>query len=80
MTSFSAAEADSNNIPITLSRIAKALGGEISGSNVKAPGPGHSSGDRSLTVTLNASAPGGFLVYSHAGDDDIKCKDCRSAR
>jgi putative DNA primase/helicase len=67
--------ADHNIISITLPQIAKALGGEISGSNVKAPGPGHSSGDRSLIVTLNPTAPGGFLAHSFAGDDDFECKD-----
>jgi putative DNA primase/helicase len=72
---LSTAVADTNNISITLSQIAKSLGGEISGSHVKAPGPGHSHEDRSLSVTLEPAAPRGFLVYSHAGDDDIKCKD-----
>ncbi len=62
-------------LSLTLPQIAAALAGEISGNDVKAPGPGHSSKDRSLSVTLNPSAPGGFLVHSHAGDDDIKCKD-----
>jgi hypothetical protein len=75
MTSFSTAVADSPNISITLSQIAKTLGGEISGNSVKAPGPGHSPEDRSLSVTLKPSAPDGFLAHSHAGDDDIKCKD-----
>jgi len=75
MKSFSTAVADSKTVAITLSHIAKALGGEISGNNVNAPGPGHSPEDRSLSVTLEPSSPGGFLVHSHAGDDDIKCKD-----
>jgi hypothetical protein len=35
----------------TLRTIAKALGGEITGKSVLAPGPGHSSRDRSLSVT-----------------------------
>jgi putative DNA primase/helicase len=68
-------QADKNNFSITLSEIARSLGGEISGDQINAPGPGHSHDDRSLSVTLEPSAPGGFLVYSHAGDDGIKCKD-----
>jgi putative DNA primase/helicase len=31
--------------------------------------------DRSLTITLDHSAPDGFLVHSFAGDDAIACKD-----
>ena len=35
-----------------------------SGNQVRAPGPGHSAGDRSLSVLLDASAPDGFVVHS----------------
>ena len=28
-----------------------------------------------MAVTLDTSAPDGFLVHSFAGDDDIACKD-----
>jgi hypothetical protein len=59
----------------SLQQIARALGGEVSGNEVRAPGPGHSAKDRSLSVKLDASAPGGFLVNSFAGDDPIKCRD-----
>ena len=31
--------------------------------------------DRSLSITINPRAPDGFLVKSHAGDDDLQCKD-----
>jgi putative DNA primase/helicase len=48
---------------------AAALGGEVSGNSVRAPGPGHSRADRSLSVTVSHSSPGGFVVFSHAGDD-----------
>ena len=58
----------------------RALGGEASGNSVMAPGPGHSPHDRSLSVTLDANAPGGFLVHSFAGDDPIACKDHVRAR
>jgi hypothetical protein len=54
---------------------AHALGGEASGNSVMAPGPGHSQHDRSLSVTLDANAPDGFLVHSFAADDPIVCKD-----
>jgi Toprim domain len=52
---------------------ARALGGEVSGNSVSAPGPSHSAGDRSLSITPCATAPAGFLVHSFAGDDPIVC-------
>ena len=58
-----------------IERIAELLGGEASGNQVRAPGPGHSAGDRSLSVLLDASAPEGFVVHSFAGDDAIRCRD-----
>jgi putative DNA primase/helicase len=54
---------------------AHALGGKASGNSVRAPGPGHSARDRSLSVTLSATAPNGFLVNSFAGDDWQACRD-----
>ena len=62
-------------INIDLRSLARALGGEVQGNEVKAPGPGHSAIDRSLSVRLDASAPGGFVVHSFAQDDPIACKD-----
>jgi len=56
-------------------RLAHALGGDARGDKVSAPGPGHSAGDRSLTVWLKPDAPDGFAVHSHAGDDPIACRD-----
>ena len=58
-----------------LRSLARALGGEITGASVLAPGPGHSRRDRSLSVTPSALAPDGFLVHSHAGDDWRACRD-----
>lgn len=58
-----------------LRTIAKALGGEITGGQVIAPGPGHSPKDRSLSVKLSTTSPDGFLVHSHAGDDFRACRD-----
>lgn len=56
--------------------IAAAMGGQVTGrDSVNVPGPGHSKADRSLAIKLNSRAPGGFVVYSHAGDDPIHCRD-----
>jgi putative DNA primase/helicase len=59
----------------SLKEIARALGGDVRGSQVLAPGPGHSHKDRSLSIKLDANAPDGLLVHSFAGDDPIRCKD-----
>lgn len=59
----------------TLQSWARALGGEVSGSGVNCPGPGHGAKDRSLSVTFDHKAPGGFVVYSHSGDDWRECRD-----
>jgi putative DNA primase/helicase len=61
--------------PSDLRAIARALGGEVVGRQVLAPGPGHSRQDRSLSVTISATAPEGFLAFSHAGDDFAQCRD-----
>ncbi len=58
---------------LDLRSIAGALGGEVSGGQVLAPGPGHSPNDRSLSVKLDGGD--GFVVHSFAGDDPIVCKD-----
>ncbi|HEV2627245.1 MAG TPA: toprim domain-containing protein [Pseudolabrys sp.] len=56
--------------------VAHALGGSVMSRNsVAAPGPGHSRADRSLSIKLAPGAPDGFVVYSHAGDDPIHCRD-----
>ncbi|MDH2357680.1 hypothetical protein QCM80_45265 [Bradyrhizobium sp. SSUT112] len=56
-------------------QLAQALGGEVSGREVLAPGPGHAPKDRSLSIKLDSSAPDGMLVHSFAGDDPLQCKD-----
>jgi RecA-family ATPase len=58
-----------------LHELAHALGGEVSGGEVRAPGPGHSAADRSLHVKLDEKLPDGFLICSFAGDDAIECRD-----
>jgi hypothetical protein len=56
--------------------VAQALGGDVvNRDSVSAPGPGHSRKDRSLSIRLDANAPGGFIVNSFAGDDPLACRD-----
>src|SRR5689334_11852783 len=57
----------------TLAQIANALGGEVTGRQVRAPGPGHTDADRSLSVSIGAD--GDILVHSFASDDPLQCKD-----
>jgi hypothetical protein len=54
---------------------ARVLGGEVVGRSIVCPGPGHSRQDRSLSILFDASAPGGFTLHSHAGDDFGVCRD-----
>jgi hypothetical protein len=60
---------------LDLRQVAAALGGVVSNGQILAPGPGHSREDRSLSVKIVPDAPDGFIVYSHAGDDPIACKN-----
>jgi hypothetical protein len=53
---------------------------QVSGNSVRAPGPGHSARDRSLSVRPSIAAHNGFLVHSFAGDDSIGCLDYVRAR
>jgi hypothetical protein len=55
--------------------VARALGGNVSGCDVVAAGPGHSRADRSLSVKLDATAPDGFIVHSFAGDSVGECRE-----
>lgn len=59
----------------SLRAIAYALGGEVSGGQVLAPGPGHRPHDRSMSVRLSSAAPDGFVINSFAGDDWRTCRD-----
>ena len=59
----------------SLPEIARALGGEVCGGQILAPGPGHSPKDRSLSLKPIVDAPDGFVVHSFAGDDPIACRD-----
>ncbi len=60
---------------LDLRTIARALGGEVSGRQVLAPGPNHSPRDRSMSVRMDWQTPEGFLAYSHAGDSFGECRD-----
>ncbi|PAY07166.1 virulence-associated protein E [Bradyrhizobium sp. UFLA03-84] len=57
-------------------QIAKIMGGDVIGRDaVNVPGPGHSKTDRSLSIKIGSKYPAGFVVFSHAGDDPIECRD-----
>ncbi len=66
---------------ITIDGVARAFGvptGEAAGNSISVPGKGHSAKDRSLRVTIDPSAPDGFLVHNHSsrdGMDDVAAKD-----
>lgn len=56
--------------------IAYIMGGDVTGrDSVNVPGPGHGKADRSLSIKINPNAPGGFVVFSHASDDPLECRD-----
>ncbi|NKR04594.1 hypothetical protein GUJ75_25440, partial len=59
---------------LSLDGIARALGGEVRGNKVRAPGPGHSPADRSLTVWLTDDGSD-ITVDSFANDGKLLCKD-----
>lgn len=60
---------------LTLREIARALHGEVQGSRVAAPSPGHSRIDRSLSVKLSAQSPTGFIVHTFSGHDFREARD-----
>ena len=64
---------EDDRITLSLKEVAHRLGGEVSGNQVLAPGPGHSPKDRSLCVKVNPD--GTWAAYSHAGDNIFTCKD-----
>jgi predicted P-loop ATPase len=62
--------------PFSVDQMVAKLGGQVTGRDTcNVPGPGHSAKDRSLSIKIDPTAPDGFVVFSHAGDDDIACKD-----
>jgi len=60
---------------LTAHDFVRVLGGKAYGDRASVPGPGHSKNDKSLSILVDDSAPGGFVVFSHAGDPDIGAKD-----
>jgi uncharacterized protein DUF3987 len=62
-------------VEVSLQEIARALNGDIRGSQVLAPGPGHTAEDRSLSIALSDKSSDGFVVKSFANDDWRLCKD-----
>jgi putative DNA primase/helicase len=68
---------------ITITDIAAAFNRKVQrssrGAYLKVPGPNHSEEDDSLTITVATKGGGDddfpFIVHSHAGDDDLVCKD-----
>lgn len=65
---------------MNLKSIARALGGDVTGNQVVAPGPGHSRHDRSMAVFIDGANLDGFRVHSFAGDDWQACRDHVKAR
>ena len=60
---------------MNLPTIARALGGEVQGRQVLAPGPGHSRIDRSMSVRLSSQSPTGWITHSYVGDPFDLCRD-----
>ena len=59
----------------SVAKIAELLGGEVNGSQVLCPGPGHTASDRSLSIKLDNDDAEGFVVHSFADDDFKACRD-----
>ena len=59
----------------SIEKIAELLGGDVQGGQVLCPGPGHSAGDRSLSVKPDPADREGFVTHSFAGDDWKDCRD-----
>jgi hypothetical protein len=68
------AEPGASDHTLPLEKIAESLGGDVHEVEVRAPGPGHSPEDRSLSVQLDATALDGLLIHSFSGDDLIECR------
>src|SRR5258705_9501093 len=58
-----------------IAKIAELLGGDVQGEQVLCPGPGHSAGDRSLSVKPDPADREGFVTHSFAGDGWKDCRD-----
>jgi hypothetical protein len=61
-------------VALSLQQIARALNGQIRNDQVLAPGPGHGTGDQSLSVKIN-DAGDDVIVYTFSPADDVMaCK------
>jgi hypothetical protein len=60
---------------LSLSQIAQALGGEVSGSRVRFAPPGHSRRDRSAWIEIASALDDGIYVGTFSGDDPLAIKD-----
>jgi len=58
-----------------LATIARILKGEVSSGQVLAPASGHSLRDRSLSIKVSPTAPGGLIVHLFSGGDVLAEKD-----
>src|SRR5208283_4807285 len=58
---------------MALQTAAKLLGGEVSGGQIRCPGPGHTPKDRSVSVKLLDGDD--FIVNSFGRSDALQCKD-----
>jgi putative DNA primase/helicase len=63
-----------------LHSMARALGGEVKGSQVSCPGPGQAPTDRSLSVRVSANSPLAFNAHSRIGQDCMRCRDYVAGR
>jgi hypothetical protein len=57
-----------------IAKIAELLDGDVQGGQVLCPGPGHGTGDRSLSVKPDSADREGFVIHSFAGDDWKECR------
>lgn len=60
---------------MTLHEMARRLGGEVRGEEVRCPGPGRHRRDRSLSVRISAASPDLFMALSLDGDNWTDCRD-----
>jgi 5S rRNA maturation endonuclease (ribonuclease M5) len=59
----------------SIAKVAELLSGDVQGGEVLCPGPGHSAGDRSLSVKPDLADREGFVTHSFAGDGWKDCRD-----
>lgn len=69
-----------SDLPHDLRALARALGGEVFGQEVLAPGPGRGPRNRSMSVKLSAASPLGFLAHSFRGEPWPVLRDFICAR